>query len=56
MAEGKFSKQLVKLRCDECGKLNYRTRKNKKSVDRKLELKKYCKHCQKHTLHKESKK
>jgi large subunit ribosomal protein L33 len=28
---------------------------NKKNIDGKLQLKKYCKHCRKHTLHKESK-
>jgi large subunit ribosomal protein L33 len=56
MAEGKFTKQLTKLRCEECSSLNYRTRKNSKSVDRKIELKKFCKKCRKHTLHKESKK
>ena len=56
MAEGKFTKQLVRLRCSECGKVNYQTRKNSKSVERKLEFKKFCKWCRKHTLHKESKK
>ena len=30
--------------------------KNKKSVERKIELKKFCKHCRKNTVHKEGKK
>ncbi|MBI3335483.1 MAG: 50S ribosomal protein L33 [Candidatus Portnoybacteria bacterium] len=46
---------LIQLRCGECKRTNYWTRKNKKTVQRKLELKKYCPHCQKHTLHKEVK-
>lgn len=56
MAQGKFTENLVKLRCGECKKQNYFKHKNKKTVERKLELKKYCEWCRKHTLHKESKK
>jgi len=48
--------QLIKLACQECKEINYWTRKNRKKVDRKIELKKYCKHCQKQTIHKELKK
>ena len=44
------------LECPECGRKNYRTRKNKKKFKEiKLELKKYCSLCHKHTLHKETK-
>ncbi len=49
-------KNLIKLKCEECGKVNYFTQKNKKTIQRKLEFKKYCKWCRKHTLHKETKK
>lgn len=56
MAKGKFSEKLIKLRCSVCKKLNYYTRKNKKTVERKIELKKFCKWCRKQTLHKEGKK
>lgn len=56
MAQGKFTENLVRLRCGECKKLNYFKHKNKKAVEGKLELKKYCEGCRKHTLHKESKK
>ena len=56
MAQGKFSEQLVRLRCSTCKRVNYYTRKNKKTVERKLEFKKFCKWCRKHTAHKESKK
>jgi large subunit ribosomal protein L33 len=47
---------LLRLKCDECKKKNYYTTKNMKKVERKLEYKKFCKWCNKHTLHKEVKK
>ncbi len=56
MAQGKFTDQLIRLRCTVCKRANYTTRKNKKVVERKMEYKKYCKWCKKSTLHKESKK
>ncbi len=46
---------LVKLKCTECGNINYWSKRNKKKIKEKLELKKYCPHCRKHTLHKEIK-
>lgn len=46
---------LVKLECKECRQVNYHTSRNKKTVKQKLEMKKYCKHCRKHTPHKEIK-
>jgi large subunit ribosomal protein L33 len=52
----KYSEHVIKLRCEACKRINYYSRKNKKKVERKLELKKYCKWCKKHTKHKESKK
>jgi len=47
---------IVKLQCSECQRINYYTRRNKKLVKKRLELKKYCLWCKKHTLHKEVKK
>ena len=55
MSESKFSKNLIKLRCETCKMVNYYSRKNKKLVERKLAYKKFCKHCRKHTVHKEAK-
>jgi len=49
-------KQLIKLMCASCKRVNYWSRKNKKLVERKIELKKWCKWCRKQTMHKESKK
>ena len=48
--------QLIKLACTKCGRTNYWTRKNKKLVERKIELNKFCKWCRAQTVHKEAKK
>ena len=45
----------VTLVCSECKQINYYTKKNKKNDPDRLEMKKYCRFCRKHTLHKESK-
>ncbi len=47
---------LIKMKCDNCKNINYWTTKNKKSVQRKLEYKKFCKVCRAHKVHKEIKK
>ncbi len=46
---------LIKLECSACHRVNYQSSKNKKTVKTRLELKKYCQWCQKHTHHKETK-
>ncbi|MCS7311133.1 MAG: 50S ribosomal protein L33 [Thermodesulfovibrionaceae bacterium] len=48
-------REIVLLQCTECKNKNYSTTKNKKNTPDKLQLRKYCKHCRKHTLHKETK-
>ena len=48
--------KLIKLQCSECKEINYYSVKNKKQNPDKLEMKKHCKRCKKHTLHKEMKK
>ena len=45
----------VTLACTECKQRNYNTIKNKKNDPDRLEMKKYCRFCKKHTSHKESK-
>ncbi|MFH1405473.1 MAG: 50S ribosomal protein L33 [Patescibacteria group bacterium] len=45
----------IKLECTECRRLNYQVHKNKKMHKERIELKKHCKHCGKHTMHKETK-
>jgi len=48
-------KPFTKLACSTCKTTNYFTRKTKKSAEKKLELKKFCSKCKKHTPHKEAK-
>jgi len=52
----KTKKQFVKLQCKDCKRVNYFSRKSREAAERKLELKKFCKWCRKHTVHKEMKK
>ncbi len=48
-------RDIITLACSECKNRNYTTTKNKKTMSEKLELKKYCPTCRKHTSHKETK-
>ncbi len=48
--------RLIKLACTPCKRINYWSRKNKKTVTKKIELMKFCKWCKKKTKHKEIKK
>lgn len=45
----------ITLECTECKQRNYNTTKDKKTHPDRVETRKYCKFCQKHTLHKETK-
>ncbi|MDD5922398.1 MAG: 50S ribosomal protein L33 [Eubacteriales bacterium] len=45
----------VILACTECKNRNYNTFKNKKNNPDRIELKKYCPHCRKETVHRETK-
>ncbi|MBM3250798.1 MAG: 50S ribosomal protein L33 [Candidatus Nealsonbacteria bacterium] len=51
----KKKKPFIKLQCSVCKRINYFTKKSK-TMEGKLELKKFCKWCRKHTIHKEGKK
>ncbi|MCD6451676.1 MAG: 50S ribosomal protein L33 [Acidobacteria bacterium] len=44
---------IITLACSSCKRRNYTTTKNKKKTPERLELKKYCPFCRKHTVHKE---
>jgi large subunit ribosomal protein L33 len=48
-----MNKKII-LACVECGSRNYTTESNKEKSER-LELKKFCKTCNSHTLHRETK-
>lgn len=45
----------VTLACEDCKQRNYITKKNKRNTPERLEMKKYCRFCQKHTNHRETK-
>jgi len=55
MAGKKQTVEIIALQCTECKRRNYTTTKNRKTMQEKLELMKYCKWERKHTLHKETK-
>jgi len=48
-------RELITFECTQCKNRNYTSWKNKKKTQNRLELKKYCKFCKKHTVHKELK-
>ncbi|MBI5193483.1 MAG: 50S ribosomal protein L33 [Nitrospirae bacterium] len=48
-------RDIITLACGECKNRNYSTTKNKRNTQDKIELKKYCSCCRKHTPHKEVK-
>nr|YP_009547665.1 ribosomal protein L33 [Antrophyum semicostatum]AYW16268.1 ribosomal protein L33 [Antrophyum semicostatum] len=64
MSSNKDVRVTVALECTSCisaheksaGISRYTTRKNRRNTPTRLELQKYCFICQKHTLHKESRK
>ena len=45
---------LVTLACGECKRRNYHSEKNKKNTSGRLELRKYCRWCRVHTVHRET--
>jgi len=45
----------IGLKCEECGEINYTTTKNNKTYTEKMSLRKHCRRCKKHTVHKEVK-
>jgi len=48
-------REIITMECTTCKERNYSTTKNKKTVTGRLELKKFCKRCRKHQMHKEAK-
>ena len=64
MAKAKGVRIVVTLECTECrtntnkrsnGVSRYTTMKNRRNTTSRLELKKFCTHCNTHTVHKEIK-
>lgn len=44
----------ITLECVDCKQRNYTSTKNKKIHTGRVEFKKYCRFCNKHTIHKET--
>lgn len=45
----------ITLACTECKQRNYTTTKDKKKTAERIELRKHCRFCNAHTIHKEIK-
>lgn len=50
----KVKREIIAFKCEDCGMKNYTAYKSK-NLKEKLEKKKFCSTCQKHTAHKETK-
>ena len=50
----RYMRTMVTLACTECKRRNYTTTKNKANMPDRMEIKKYCPWCRKHTVHKET--
>ncbi len=48
-------RDLAILECTECKRRNYTTTRNKRTMTARLEIKKFCPHDRKRTVHKETK-
>ena len=51
----KENRIVITLACPDCRARNYATSKNKQKHPDRLELRKYCPTCRKHTAHREAK-
>ncbi|GMA50479.1 50S ribosomal protein L33 [Alicyclobacillus contaminans] len=45
---------IITLACTDCKQRNYTTTKNKKNDPDRIELKKFCRYCNSHTVHRET--
>jgi large subunit ribosomal protein L33 len=54
-AKKKDIRPVITLQCGDCKERNYITEKNRRNDPGRMELKKYCPRCQKHTAHRETK-
>lgn len=49
----KADRGVITLACHDCRERNYLTSKNRRNDPDRLELRKYCRRCRQHTLHRE---
>jgi len=47
-------REIIILACTDCKQRNYNTTKDKRKTPDRLELKKYCRFCGHHTVHRET--
>ena len=52
---GVIMRNIITLACTECKQKNYTTTKNKRTMQNRLEIKKFCKFCRGHKVHRETK-
>ena len=48
-------REIIVLVCTECKRRNYTTKKNRRVMPARFEIKKFCPHERKHTVHREHK-
>ncbi|MCK9309378.1 MAG: 50S ribosomal protein L33 [Candidatus Cloacimonetes bacterium] len=46
-------RDIIILACEDCKNRNYTTTRNKRKHPNRMELKKFCPTCRKHTVHKQ---
>jgi large subunit ribosomal protein L33 len=44
----------VTLACEDCKRRNYQTNKNRRNDPERIEMRKFCRWCGRHTAHKET--
>jgi large subunit ribosomal protein L33 len=49
-----LAREIITLACTVCKRRNYTTKKNRRAHPDRVEFKKYCRFCGKHTPHKET--
>ena len=53
--EEDMARTRITLGCSECEERNYNQTKNKRLHPERVEYRKYCRRCRRHTMHKETK-
>ena len=48
-------RMVIYLACTDCKERNYTSQKNKRNDPGRIELKKFCPRCRRHTIHREAK-
>lgn len=54
MAKKGDVRMIITLACSDCRERNYTSEKNRRNDPQRLELRKYCPRCHRHTVHRET--